>query len=243
MNMSGDDPIEHGISVAMTGVAAMSRVAEILIRQAQEAKARAAADSRANAEELQLQLAARAETAEAYYAAAAQREWLATATTEEIAAVVHGVHAWAEVDEQRFGPHAEQMREHLKAAFGVDLREAYEEQRNAEAIADLARFGMEEARSVDGAASTAVDATQELETVAVSELAYDAPWARVARSEAMVVTGAGATEAVKARTVSDQLNAHDPSGTAAAAASGKGRRPGKAAVRTSRRQTAQQRGR
>jgi len=241
--MSGDDPIEHGISVAMTGAAAMSRVAEILIRQAQEAKARAAADSRANAEELQLQLAARAETAEAYYAAAAQREWLATASTEEIAAAVHGVHAWAEVDEQRFGPHAERMREQLQAAFGVDLREAYEDQRNAEAIADLARAGVEEARSADGAASTTVEATQKIETLAVSELGYDATDARAARREIMVEAAGGSAEVVKARSVSDYLNAHDPQGTAAAAAAGKGRGPSKAAARTGRRQPGQQRGR
>jgi len=241
MNMSGDDPIEHGISVAMTGAAAMSRVAEILIRQAQEAKARAAADSRANAEELQLQLAARAETAEAYYTAAAEREWLATATTEEITSAVHGVHAWAEVDEQRFGPHAERMREQLQAAFGVDLREAYEEQLGAEAIADIARAGLEEARSADGAGATSVEASRELETVAVSEMAYDAPEARAARHESMAATGTGATEAVKARTVSDQLNVHDPRGTAAAA--GKGRGASKAAARTGRREPRQQLGR
>jgi len=161
----------------------------------------------------------------------------------EIADAVHDVHAWAEVDEQRFGPQADRMREQLQAAFGVDLREAHEEQRGAEAIADLARAGVEEARSADGAAVTTVEATREIETVVISELAYDAPEARSAKHEAMAVTGAGATEAVKARTVSDQLNVHDPRGTAAAAAAGAGRGPNKAAARTGRRKPGQQRGR
>ncbi|MFS3130649.1 hypothetical protein ACLM5J_19765 [Nocardioides sp. Bht2] len=235
--MADDDPIDDGVSIMMSGAAAASRVAEVLVRQAQDAKLKLAQQDRIAAEEAASQLAARGEVAQAFYREAASQEWLAGATVADIRAAVEGAHLWAEIDPERFAGTAEDLRDEMRAVFGVDLREAVAEQRDAAAIADLAAAGVDSARAASSHAGVAVDQARSAEATAVSE--YDSPDARRAREQAMKDAGAD-TETVKARVVSDRLNAHDPrlapAGTGGAA-------KGKPAARTSSRKADQQRGR
>jgi len=133
------------------------------------------------------------------------------ATTDDLIAAVHGVRAWAEVDD-RFDEQATRMRGQLRALHGVDLTEAWEEQKGAEFVADLARSGLDEIRSDQVRSDEAVEAAALESGVASNELGYDA--ARDARGMAAVRRGA-APEDLHARVTADKLNAGDPSRTAA----------------------------
>ncbi|MBU2698808.1 hypothetical protein [Pimelobacter sp. 30-1] len=250
--MDADDPIEGGISVAMTAAASGSRIAEILLRKAQEAKLRAAQLANRNAEELNAQLAARSEIAQAFYADASEQAWLTNASKDDVIAAVHGVHAWAEVDPGKFGPQAERMREQFQAAFGVDLREAFQENQNAQALAEYARVNLHDAERSeainevdpppwDPPAQPGPIKVVDEPTVTATYAPYDAPESRAAREQDLVKSDVG-PDAVKAHATADKLNAKSPRGTAAAAASTKARTPKKAAQRGTRQQ-GQQRGR
>lgn len=223
-----DDALQDGISVALTGAAAMSRVGEVLLRQAQEQKARAAAETRQRAEEAAEQLRARAEVAQAFYTAAASPEWMQGASARDLATAIQGVHLWAEVDHDRFGQVAEAMREQVRTTLGVDLREAYEEQRGAAAIAALAATG---ARAPD----------KEQEPKQEQGRDYDDPARRQARRDDLEKAGTEPA-AVKARVVSDELNGHDPADTAQNAQAGRAARH-KPAARAPRKRREQQRSR
>jgi hypothetical protein len=230
--MSDEDPIEGGLAIAMTGAASISRAAEVMLRYAQEVKARRAAGLREGVAELRKQIDARGELAAAamvFYGETGHTEWIKKATAAEIVDAVHASHAWAEIDPERFSDKAQAIREQLAATFGVDLREAYAEKQTADALAAIARDGL-----------------KDYDRDPLNPSAYDrhvlAQRADGARTEAM--KAAGATEAaVTARAVSDQLNGHDPRGTAAAAAGGRTKAPTKVARRSPARQAGQQRGR
>lgn len=233
--MSGEDPIDDGMALAATAAASAARVAEVLLKQAQDLKLKQAHEARASVAEAATQLAARAEVAEAFYREACSAEWLSTASAADLRAAVEGVHVWAEVAPDRFGEPAESMREALITAYRVDVREAYAERRDAAAIADLASRGVLDARVEQ----------VEVKPVVVQDLAqagvgagYDTAEARRARESAMVAAGVD-QELVTARMVSDKMNAHDP---ATAAASAGGVRT-KAAVRSHGKSRDQQRGR
>lgn len=232
--MSDEDPIEGGLAIAMTGAASVSRAAEVMLRYAQEVKARHAAGVHEGVAELRQQLDARAELAAAAMKFSDQTghpDWIKTATVPEIVDAVHAAHAWAEIDPERFSDKAQAIREQLVVAFGVDLREAYAEKQTADALAAIARDGLE--------ATTGRSTTQR---ASAQERSYDAPASREQRTQVMKEAGIPAA-AVSAREVSDQLNGNDPRGTAAAAANGHGKAPAKAARRSPSKQAAQQRGR
>lgn len=200
--MSDSDPIDDGVAAAMTTAAAVSRVAEVLLRQAQDEKLRRAREDQATAHDAALQLAARAEVAEAFYRQASDSEWLRGADVAEIRAAVEGAYTWAEVDPDRFRSAADDLGAQLQALYAVDVREAYVEHRNAAAVADLAAAGVAEAREREK------DADRSARSADMAA-AYDSAPARSQRERALVAAGAD-HDFTTARVVSDKLNAHDP---------------------------------
>ncbi len=83
--MDGDDTFEEFERVAMTGAAALSRAAEVLIRNAQDSKVRAAAETARATEDLQRRAEAQAQAAERYYARTVEPGWVRNADADEVA--------------------------------------------------------------------------------------------------------------------------------------------------------------
>ncbi len=122
--MDGDDTFEEFERVAMTGAAALSRAAEVLIRAAQDNKVRATAETARVTEDLQRRAEAQAQAAERYYARAVESGWVRHAGSDEVALAWKGAQQWAQVDSDRFAGYAKALNDWLWTECGFDPREA-----------------------------------------------------------------------------------------------------------------------
>lgn len=104
-----EDPVDELRSVGMTSGAALSRVAETLIRAAQDHKIRAAQQATQDAEEAQRRYDAQAQLAERFYREAIDKDLMTTPPRADQDALRHGARQWAEVDPGRFGPYSERL--------------------------------------------------------------------------------------------------------------------------------------
>ncbi len=116
--MDGDDTFEEFERVVMTGAAALSRAAEVLIRAAQDNKARATAETARATEDLQRRAEAQTQAAERYYTRAAEPGWAHAASADEVGLAWKGAHQWAEIDAGRFGGHAARLTDQIRTEYG-----------------------------------------------------------------------------------------------------------------------------
>lgn len=121
--MSDDDPVDDLRAVGMTAGAALTRVAETLVRQAQERAMRQTQAEQQTAREASRRYEAEAAVAEKHYQAATASEWIGQASPQETAATWRSAQAWREVDEQRFGPYADRLTAGITDRYGNDLHQ------------------------------------------------------------------------------------------------------------------------
>lgn len=224
-----EDPVDELRSVGMTSAAAISRVAETMIRAAQDHKMRAAQQAAQEAEEGQRRYDAQAQVAERFYREAIDTDLMTTSPRVDQEALRKGAQQWAELDPDRFGPYADRLNERFAE---LDLEEARREQRTAEAE----RVGSERESNPDkaeerrqaseGAAARADDASQAAsrhgqaaDELEAEEPSYDSAERREGTAREM--TEAGVPESQReAKLTADHLNAEHPK---TAALSGQGR--------------------
>ena len=118
--MDSDDTFEEFQRVAMTGAAGLSRAAEVLIRNAQDAKVRQVARTAQVTEDLQRRAEAQAAAAERYYAHATEPEWVRQASAAEVATAWKGAHQWAQIDPHRFTGPATDLNDRIRDEYGID---------------------------------------------------------------------------------------------------------------------------
>jgi len=229
-----EDPVDELRSVGMTGAAAISRVAETMIRAAQDAKMRAAQDAAQQAEDGQRRYDAQAQVAERFYREAIDTDLMTTSPRVDQDALRQGAQQWAELDPDRFGPYADRLNERLeeldmeqgrRAEAGREERTANEEQTKAERE-DNPEKAEEHRQASEGAAARADDATQEAsrhgqaaDELEPEEPSYDSAERRDGTAKEM--TQAGVPESQReAKLTADHLNAEHPK---TAARGGQGR--------------------
>jgi len=229
-----EDPVDELRSVGMTGAAALSRVAETMIRSAQDHKMRAAEQAAQDAEEGQRRYDAQALVAERFYREAADTDLLAKWPGVDQVALRDGARQWAELDPDRFGPYADRLNERLeelgleearREEASREQRTANEEQATAEREADPEKAD-ESRQASDGAQALADEASQEAsrhgqaaDELEVEEPSYDSAERREGTAKEMTVAGVPESQR-EAKLTADHLNAEHPK-TAARGAQGR----------------------
>ncbi len=229
-----EDPVDELRSVGMTGAAAISRVAETMIRAAQDHKMRSAQQAAQDAEEGQRRDDAQALVAERFYREAVDTDLLAKWPGVDQDALRDGARQWAELDPERFGPYAERLNDRLEQLGLEDARReeasreqrtATEEQARAEREADPEKA--EESRQAsEGATARSDDASREAsrhgqaaDELQGEEPSYDSAERREGTAKEMTEAGVPESER-EAKLTADHLNAEHPK---TAARGGQGR--------------------
>lgn len=230
--MDGDDTFEEFERVAMNGAAALSRAAEVLIRNAQDNKVRATAQTAQATEDLQRRAEGQSRAAELYYArATTEPGWARRASAGEVALTWKGAQKWAEVDVGRFGGYADALTDQVRAEYGFDPHETGSgldaQSRGCREQVEAHQRGRGEAGAesdgdqVPGAVAGVTVATR----TDAAELGYDTAERRAVTSAAL--TAAGVSEpAREAKMVADHLNGTDPQAVTTAAAPRRSRATG-----------------
>lgn len=104
-----EDPVDELRSVGMTSAAALSRVAETMIRAAQDHKMRSAQQAAHDAQEGQRRYDAQAQVAERFYRETLDKDLMATSPRADQDALRQGAQEWADLDPDRFGPYSERL--------------------------------------------------------------------------------------------------------------------------------------
>lgn len=220
-----DDPVDELRSVGMTSAAAMSRVAETMIRSAQDHRIRAAQQTALEAEESQRRYDAQAQVAERFYREAIATDVMATSPRADQDALRQSAQQWAELDPDRFGPSSQRLTarfEELDQETGR-REEAGQEQRTVEEQETKARVEKEDPDKAqehrdasEAAAARRDDPINEADRhgAVANEIdaetpAYDSPERRA--KTAIEMTEAGVPEPQReARRTADHLNAEHP---------------------------------
>ncbi len=113
-----EDPVDELRSVGMTSAAALSRVAETMIRAAQDHKMRSAQQAAQEAEEGQRRYDAQAQVAERFYREAIDKDLMVSSPRAEQDALRQGAQEWAELDPGRFGPYSERLNAQFETGVG-----------------------------------------------------------------------------------------------------------------------------
>ncbi len=219
-----EDPVDELRSVGMTGAAAISRVAETMIRAAQDAKMRAAQEAAQQAEDGRRRYDAQAQVADRFYREAIDTDLMTTSQRVDQVALRQGAQQWAELDPDRFGPCADRLNERFeelgleearREEAGQEQRTAGEEQAKAERENDPEK-AEEHREASDGATARADDASQEAdrhEQVAdeleAEEPAYDSADRREGTAKEMKEAGVPETQR-EAKLTADHLNSEHP---------------------------------
>ena len=133
-----DDPIEDGAAVAMNAATSVARVAETLLRAAQQHKL-AQEEMRARlTEDARRQYEAEATMAEEFFKRATEPEWMDQATPRETSEAWLGAQRWQQVDGDRFAGYAETLNEHYQERYGLDLADIAQRLESPELAAELA---------------------------------------------------------------------------------------------------------
>ncbi len=229
-----EDPVDELRSVGMTSAAAVSRVAETMIRAAQDRKMRAAQEAAQQAEDGRRRYDAQAQVADRFYREAIDKDLMTSLPRVDQDAVRHGAQQWAELDPERFGPYADRLNERLeeldmeqgrREEAGRQERSADVEQAKSERE-DNPEQAEEHRQASEGAAARADNASQEAgrhgqaaDELDGEEPSYDSAERRDGTAKEM--TEAGVPESQReAKLTADHLNGEHPK---TAARGGQGR--------------------
>jgi len=229
-----EDPVDELRSVGMTSAAAISRVAETMIRAAQDRKMRAAQEAAQQAEDGRRRYDAQAQVADRFYREAIEKDLMTSLPRADQDVLRHGAQQWAELDPERFGPYADRLNERFEE---LDLEEARRAETGQEQLTtdaeqtkaeheDDPEKAEEHRQTSEGAAARADDADQEADRhgqaadeLEAEEPSYDSAGRREGTAKEM--TEAGVPESQReAKLTADHLNAEHPK---TAARSGQGR--------------------
>lgn len=225
--MTDEDPVDdlHG-SITMAMMSA-SRAAETLMRSNQAKHARQRDGLTAEAAALQQRYETQARLADQFYARASTPEFIRTEAPGTVAAAWRSAQRWRELDEARFGPHADRMTTTIREVHGLDPADADQLEDLGTGVREQTAVDadLEQQRQEDG-----VD--REAEPGVAAGLEYDSEPARRAREEQ--VNQSDLHPEVKAAIkVADNQNGRDP---ADAARAGGRSKTGRAATRAAGRQ-------
>lgn len=229
-----EDPVDELRSVGMTSAAALSRVAETMIRATQDHKMRSAQQVAQGAEEGQRRYDAQAQVAERFYREAIDTDLMTTSARADQDALRQGAEQWAELDPDRFSPYSERLNAQVEELDEETTRreEAGQEQRTAEEQESTARReedpekAEEHRQASETAAARGDEATEEGDRhgQVTAEIDADGPaYDSAARREETTkeMKEAGVPEPQRdAKLTADHLNAEHPR---TAARSGQGR--------------------
>jgi len=229
-----EDPVDELRSVGMTSAAAISRVAETMIRAAQDRKMRAAQEAAQQAEDGRRRYDAQAQVAERFYREAIDKDLMTTSPRADQDVLRQGAQQWAELDPDRFGPYADRLNARFEE---LDLEEGRrEEAGQAQLTADAEQVKAERENdpekdeehrhASDGADARADEASREAgrhgqvaDELEAEEPSYDSAERREGTAKEM--TEAGVPESQReAKLTADHLNAEHPK---TAARGGQGR--------------------
>ncbi len=219
-----EDPVDELRSVGMTGAAAISRVAETMIRAAQDRKMRAAQEAAQQAEDGQRRYDAQAQVAERFYREAIDKDLMTTSPRADQDVLRQGAQQWAELDPDRFGPYADRLNarfeelgleEARREEAGREERTAAEEQAKAERENDPAK-AEEHRHASDGADARADEASREAsrhgqgaDELEAEEPSYDSAERREGTAKEMTEAGVPKSQR-EAKLTADHLNAEHP---------------------------------
>lgn len=220
-----EDPVDELRSVGMTSAAALSRVAETMIRGAQDHKMRSAQQAAQDAEEGQRRYDAQAQVAERFYRETLDKDLIATSPRADQDALRQGAQEWAELDPDRFGPYSERLSTRFdeldqeaarRQVAGQEQRtgEEHKSRARAEAEPTKAEAGGEAGGHAGGARSDEVRneadrANDVADDIHAEGPAYDTTQRREGTAREM--TEAGVPEAQRqAKLTADHLNAEHP---------------------------------
>lgn len=192
MTSQDEDPVDELRGVGMNQGAALSRVAETLIRNEQDQNMRQAEQDQREAQQLHERYEAQALAAEAQLDRGSQREWLRESDPGEVAATWRAAENWAEVERDRFGERADAVNEAYRAEYGIDLREVEETLGSREMAAEVGQARVEQVRGTDREGA-----------------AYDTSERRAQMVAEMHQRGVP-SEARDARLISDYMNGRHP---------------------------------
>lgn len=118
-----DDPVNElhgGVNMAMMST---TRIAETLIRQAQENGARRAAEARRQAQEMTRRYEAQAAAADQFFSAAGTEKFVRAEGLDASRQVHRAAQEWAAADSNRFGPHADRLATLITQVHDVDVHD------------------------------------------------------------------------------------------------------------------------
>jgi len=228
--MADEDPIDdlHGA----TNMAMMSaaRASETLLRASQSQKSSRAEQSERDAANADKRYEAQARVAEQFYARASTPEFAREEAAATVATAWRGAQQWRDLDEARFGPHADRMTASIREVYDRDLSDPAQLDQLSDDVrvrtgtdADLEdrrQDDLEDRRQDDG-----VD--READAGVAAGMEYDSGPSRQAREE-QINQSDFHPEVKVAMKVADNQNGRDP---AEAAGSGDRARTGRAATR------------
>lgn len=119
--MDHDDPIHEMRAVGMTGGAALSRVAETVLRNMQERRRQQQVNSDQEVQEAYQRMQAQSAVAEQHFAAASRPDWMKNATATEQAQTWKAAQQWRQIDPDRFGPPADRLTTQVRQRYGTQL--------------------------------------------------------------------------------------------------------------------------
>ncbi len=229
-----EDPVDELRSVGMTSAAAISRVAETMIRAAEDAKLRAAQEAAQQAEDGQRRYDAQAHVADRFYREAIDKDLMTTSPRVDQDALRQGAQQWAKLDPERFGQYADRLNARFEE---LDLEatrreEAGQQQRTTDAKRTKAEReddpekAEEHRQASDGAAARADGANQEADRhgqvadeLEAEEPSYDSAGRRERTAKEMAEAGVPESQR-NAKLTADHLNFEHPK---TAARGGQGR--------------------
>lgn len=220
--MADEDPIDDLQGAATMAMMGVARSSETLLRASQAQKASRTEQASADTEAAKQRYEAQAAVAEQFYAHASTPEFVREEGAATAATAWRGAQQWRDLDEARFGPHADRMTASMREVYDLDpsdsaqldqLSDRVRVQRGSDA--DLA-----EQRQDDG-----VDL--EADAGVAAGLEYDSGPSRQAREE-QINQSDFHPEVKVAMKMADNQNGRDP---AEAAGAGGRSRTGRAAKR------------
>lgn len=232
--MVDDDPWDdmHGVStMALTSAA---RVAETLLRSAQDRVRREADRDEQQAEQADRRYEAQAKVADEYYQRAATPEFVREQSPETMQTTWDGLREWEQIDPERFSPHTQPMAEAIVAVHGGAVDEV-------DATLETERLREAEVAHEDEADLEHVaDLNDDQEVDLDNDIEYDSDEAR-SRRDQQLDSSHLEPEVKTAIKIADRQNGHDPAEAAAAGATSesdgrgtgqRGRGRGRARART-----------
>ncbi|WP_066466125.1 hypothetical protein [Sanguibacter suarezii] len=147
--MVDDDPIDDIHGVAMTAGTALSRVAESVLRHAQDRRRLAQQTIERASEDARARESAQREIADRHFSRAQRPDFLETADPRAIAQTWHAAQDWKDREPERFTAAADGLNAQFEARYGIDLSAAVDQGAARELVTDAAETRIVKVRELE----------------------------------------------------------------------------------------------